>query len=63
MKYRVCVEWSVMAIIEVEAESIDEAIENIESNTDAPLPTNGGYIDGSFSVNHDFTIDENKEEG
>jgi len=61
MKYKVFVEWSIAAIIEVEAESLDEAIEDVESRPG--LPDNGGdYVDGSFSVNHDFTLADNPEE-
>lgn len=59
MKYKVFVEWSIATIIEVEAESIDEAIEDVESRPG--VPDNGDYIDGSFSVNHDFTLGENRE--
>ena len=36
-----------MAYVEVEAESLDEAINEVMN---APLPDNGEYIDGSFEV-------------
>ena len=59
MKYKVVVEWSMMAVVEVEAASLDEAIENLQDDLDSPLPTNGGYVENSFCVNKDFTIEEN----
>jgi len=59
VNYRICVEWSMMAVVEVEAKSLDEAIAKVESDTGSPLP-DGGYVESSFSVNHDFTVEENQ---
>jgi hypothetical protein len=51
--FRIACDWEVYGTMEIEAESLEEAIEiAIE---DAPLPTDSEYLDGSFKVNHDMT--------
>lgn len=47
--YKIPVFWSVMALMEIEAESLEDAILKAE---DASLPTDPDYVDGSFEVNH-----------
>lgn len=48
-KYKIPVEWSMCGMVEIEASSLDEAI-NIFDETidDIPLPTDPDYIDDSF---------------
>lgn len=58
-KFNIPVYWSMVATMEVEAATIEEAIKLAE---DAPLPTNDGeYLDGSFEINHDIipAVNEN----
>ena len=50
-KYKIPVSWSVCGIMEVEANSLEDAIDKAE---DMPLPTDTDYIDGSFEVNRDM---------
>jgi len=45
--YKVPVVWQMYGYVEVEADSLAEAIHEAE---DAPLPDNGEYIEGSFEV-------------
>lgn len=59
-KYKVAVEWSVMAEVEVEADSMEQAIMEVEYN-DSIIPTEGDYIDGSMLVNHEVTTFLNKK--
>lgn len=46
------VSWEMFGIVEVEANSIEEAIEYFDKNIDQiPLPYGGGdYVDGSFDL-------------
>jgi hypothetical protein len=53
-KFRIAVEWEVCGIIEVEADSIDDAIEKVQ-DPDFPLPTDSDYIDDSFTINKEMT--------
>lgn len=48
-KYKIPVEWSMCGMVEIEASSLEEAI-NIFDETidDIPLPTDPDYIDDSF---------------
>jgi len=48
-KYKIPVEWSMCGMVEIEASSLEEAI-NIfdETQDDIPLPDESDYIDGSF---------------
>ncbi len=57
-KYKVSVEWMMVAFIEVEASSIEEAISIVE-NEDGSLPE-GSYLDDSFQVNKEVTIELNR---
>jgi hypothetical protein len=49
-KYRIPFAWSMFAIVEVEAENVDDAIQQVE---DANLPE-GSYVEGSFEIDHDY---------
>ncbi len=57
-KYKVSVEWVMVAFIEVEASSMEEAISIVE-NEDESLPE-GDYLDDSFQVNKEVTIELNR---
>jgi hypothetical protein len=45
--YKIPVVWQMHGYVEVEAESMSEAVNNA---MDAPLPEDGSYIEGSFEV-------------
>ena len=52
--YQVVCSWEVYATSEVEAESLEDAIEIVEAD-EFPLPTDTAYVDGSFKVDVDVT--------
>lgn len=52
-KYRIPVTWEMFGAIEVEAESLEEAIKLAE-NDDQCLPPDGEYVDGSWVVDSEF---------
>ena len=58
-KYRVPCSWEVYGITMVEAESWDEAISKSE---DAPLPSDGSYIEGSFRIDEELVEYEKEKE-
>lgn len=58
-KFKVVVEWLVTATVEVDAESIEQAIKDVAQRPD--LPDGGEYVDGSWAVIDQFTYDENEE--
>ena len=47
--YKIPVSWTVTATMEIDAESLEDAILKAE---DASLPTDPDYLEGSFSVDH-----------
>jgi len=47
--YKIPVTWSVIATMEIDAESLEDAILKA---WDASLPTDPDYLDGSFEVDH-----------
>ena len=57
--YRVAVEWTMVGEIEVEADNIEEAKDKAY---DMDLPSDGEYLDGSFSMNDDVTDELNEKE-
>ena len=57
--YKIPVFWHMIATVEVEAESLDEAMQIVENN---PLPDNGEYLGGSFEVDVELAVNENEEE-
>ena len=57
--YRVPCSWEVYGITVVEAESWDEAISKSE---DAPLPSDGSYIEGSFRIDEELVEYEKEKE-
>lgn len=58
-KFKVAVEWVMTKNIEIEADSLSEAI--LEAEDLPNLPDDGDYLEGSFEVNHDFTRELNKK--
>lgn len=48
--YKVPVVWQMYGYVEVEADSLAEAIHEADA---APLPEDGSYVEGSFEVDHD----------
>ena len=54
MKIKLPVTWEVCGLIEVEANSIEEAVEYFNQNSsDIELPENPEYVDGSFVLSDD----------
>jgi hypothetical protein len=53
-KYKVYVEWVVTSTVEVEANSLDEAISEVEAN-DSLIPTEGDYLSGSLDINYEVS--------
>ena len=48
-RYTIPVVWQMMGTVTVEADSLQDAIADA-LDTSTPLPTNGGYIEGSCAV-------------
>lgn len=47
--FKIPVEWSVYATVEIEADTLEEAVKIFDKTEDEiPLPTDNDYIDGSF---------------
>lgn len=54
MKIKLPVTWEVCGLVEVEANSIEEAVEYFNQNSsDIELPENPEYVDGSFVLSDD----------
>lgn len=53
-KYKIPCFWQMYAIMTVEADSLEEAIDIAENESELP---DGNYVDGSFEVDHDV-LDE-----
>ena len=61
-KHKLSVVWQCSGFIEVEANSLEEAMNKVKNNPDDyPLPYDGGeYVDGSFGLSTD-DVDEMRE--
>ncbi len=60
--YTVNVSWGMFGHIDIEADSIEEAIEQVENDTLRQLSEfESDYDSGSFAVDHDSTHDQNEE--
>jgi hypothetical protein len=46
--YKIGVVWQMYGSVEVEANSLEEAVKKVDDGV--PLPENGEYIEGSFEV-------------
>ena len=53
-KYKVYVEWTVTSIVEVEANSMDDAV-NIVQEDSSLIPKQGDYLEGSLDVNYEMS--------
>jgi hypothetical protein len=54
MKIKLPVTWQVCGTVEVEADSIEDAIESFQMDHDyIKLPDDGDYVDGSFELSTD----------
>lgn len=57
--YKVPVVYQMHGYVYVHAESMDEAVDKVQNgNGDMPLPDTADYVEGSFEVDHDGTVDE-----
>lgn len=61
-KFKIPVDWSMCADVEVQANSLQEAIDIVQLQW-AELPMEGEYIDSSFQVNIDCAYQMNDEQG
>ncbi len=50
-------EWVMIGSFKVQAETVEEAIELVQDYDH--LPPDGEYLDDSFQVNEDFTLEDN----
>lgn len=57
--FKVAVEWTMTKTLNIEAEDLDDAIEQAE---DMDVPTDGEYLDESFCANHDLSEELNAED-
>ena len=59
--YEIPCSWEVYGTMEIEADSLEEAIELAERD-DSPMPDDSDYVDGSFQVDRDIAEEINKDE-
>lgn len=53
--WRIPVSWEVCGMVEIEADTLDEAIDIAENDETIPLPTDNDYVDGSWRVDETDT--------
>jgi hypothetical protein len=58
--YEIPCSWEVYGTVEVEADSLDEAITKVEAD-DFPLPNKTSYVGASFEVDREIAEELNKE--
>ena len=58
--YEIPCTWEGYGTMEVEANSLEEAIELAERD-DSPMPDDSDYVDGSFQVDRDIAEEINKD--
>lgn len=61
--FKVPVEWKVFATMEVEAETLEEAVEMVKRDEDQngepfELPIDPDYVDGSFRLSEGYDVEE-----
>lgn len=56
-KYKLPVSWEMCGIVEVEADSLEEAVAYFENNSDHIAFPSGEYVDASFGLNMDSVED------
>ena len=59
--YEIPCTWEVYGMMEIEADSLAEAIELAERD-DSPMPDDSDYVDGSFQVDRDIAEEINTDE-
>ena len=59
--YEIPCTWEVYGTVEIEADSLEEAIELAERD-DSPMPDDSDYVAGSFQVDRDIAEEINKDE-
>ena len=59
--YKIPCAWEVVAMAEVEAESLNEAISKVEDEG-FPLPTDHYYVDDTFEIDKDWLENLYEEE-
>lgn len=50
MKWSIPVSWEMCGTVTVHADTLDEAMEVVRNDDSIPLPDDGEYIDGSWSL-------------
>ena len=58
--YEIPCTWEVYGTVEIEADSLEEAIELAERD-DSPMPDESDYVDGSFQIDRDIAEEINKD--
>lgn len=58
-KFKVAVEWVMTTDVVIEAETLEDAILQVEDMPE--LPDDGDYLDGSFQVNSEVTRELNRK--
>ena len=52
--YRVPVVYQMFGYVEMEADSIDDAVKKVHNNIDSiPLPNDADYVEGSFEIDYE----------
>jgi|TARA_R110002051_G_scaffold161109_2_gene232763 hypothetical protein len=59
--YEIPCSWEVYGTMEVEANSLEEAI-TLAERDDSPMPDASDYVDGSFEVDRDIAKEINKDD-
>lgn len=58
--YQVYVEWVMTAVVEQEADSLDEAVDLVRSGTVSNLPADAEYCSGSFEADYENSVHLNE---
>jgi hypothetical protein len=59
--YKVPVVYQMFGYVEMEADSIDDAVKKVHNNIDSiPLPYDADYVEGSFEIDYEG-VDYSKE--
>jgi len=58
--YKIACTWQVYGELEIDANTLEQAIEIAEDGTTA-LPDTDGYVDGSFEVDHELSEEINRD--
>ena len=55
-KFKIPVEWKMFGEVEVEAETLEQAIKFTEEDDTIPLPDESSYCEGSWKVDDDINL-------